>query len=159
MKSVAVIVQNIIQWYSVRQIVQYLLDKKISVDVLVYDPSQTSSEFKDFHGIALDTAKAIKKDGVVVKDWPKDSQYHLCLAPYSDMINFSCKYRLCYCYGAITTKPSATLQPEHKKHFHGFLIHDTYTAELVGVYGRSYIVPDLYLQPITNINLLKFVLS
>lgn len=144
MKTIAIIVQNIIQWYSVRPIVKYLLDKKNSVDIFVYDPDQNNL---DFHNIGLDTVNIINQEGYKVKEWPKNQHYHLCLAPYSDMINFPCKYRLAYCYGAAATKPSTTLQPEHKMGFHGFLLHDIYTAELLSVYGKTYLVPDLYLQP------------
>ena len=147
MKRVAIVFQNVIQWYALRPLVKLLSEKKIPVDILIYNPAQAND---DYHSIAEDTIKTIKKDGFNVKDWPTNKEYHLGLAPYSDMISFKCKYRLGYCYGAVTTKPHFTLQPAHKMNFHGMMVHDTYTAELFSVYGRTYIVPYLYLESIKH---------
>ena len=147
MKRVAVVFQNIIQWYALRPIVKLLSEKKIPVDIIIYNPVQAND---DYHSIANDVIKTIKKDGFSIKEWPTNKEYHLGLAPYSDMITFKCKYRLGYCYGAVTTKPYFTLQPPHKMNFHGMMVHDTYTAELFSVYGRTYIVPYLYLESIKH---------
>lgn len=147
MKRIAIVIQNVIQWYTLRPLVELLNKKKIPVDLIIFDPESNSN---DYHDIAKDATIAINKDGFKTKSWPKDQEYHLCLAPYSDMITFKCKYRIGYCYGVVTTKPALTLQPEHKMNFHGMMVHDTYTAELFSVYGRTYIVPYLYLETIKH---------
>lgn len=144
MKSIAIIVQNIIQWYSMKPLAVLLSQKKdFQLDILVFDPITTES---GYHKIANSLSNTIKKDGFKVSASPKKEGYTVCLSPYSDMITFPAKYRLGYCYGAATTKPALTLQPESKKNFHGIFIHDTYGAELFSVYARTYIVPYLYLK-------------
>lgn len=141
---IAIIVQNVIQWYHIRPLAIFLQKQpSIALDILLYNPGSSSS---GFHKIANDAIAAIKTDGFTLAKTPKE--YKICLAPYSNMINCKCQYRLSYCYGAATTKPTFTLNPIAKINFHGFLLHDTYGAEVFSVYGKTYIVPDLYLQGI-----------
>ena len=145
MKTVAIIVQNIIQYYSVRPLIKLLLTKKnIQVDIIVFEPE---SYTEDYHSIAKDVKITIVKDGYQFIEKPK-KEYTMTLAPYSDMITFKTKYKIGYVYGAATSKPSVTLLPELKKGFHAILLHDTYGAELYSVYAHTYIVPDLYLPSI-----------
>lgn len=147
MKRIAIVIQNVIQWYAVRPLVELLMSKKLPTDILIFDPINNPN---DYHEIANATKSVIKRDGFKITNWPTEKEYTIGLAPYSDMINFKCKYRLGYCYGAVTTKPALTLQPEHKMNFHGMFVHDTYTAELFSVYGRTNIVPYLYLKPVKH---------
>lgn len=147
MKNVAVMVQNVIQWYTIKPLVQLLNKKQIPTDVLVFDPPQHSNEY---HNIAKSLKNTVEKDGYKVSAISKKSTYYITIAPYSNMITFPSKYRLGYCYGAATTKPALTLQPEFKKGFHGMFLHDIYGAEIFSIYARTYIVPYLYLQSIRH---------
>ena len=143
---IAIIVQNIIQWYSIRKLAIFLKEKKhLAVDIYLYDPAGSST---GFHNIANDTAKAISSDSFIPSTKPANYNYKICLAPYSNMININCKYKLGYCYGVATTKPQFTLNPTAKIGFHGLFLHDTYGAELFSIYGKTYIVPDLYIDKI-----------
>lgn len=143
MKSIAIVTQNIIQWYSIRPLAQLISQKKdISLDIIIFDPASNS---EDYHSIANDMCQAIEKDGFTWTKQPSH-QYTLALAPYSYMFTFEAKYRLGYCYGSATTKPAFSLQPECKKDFHAILLHDTYGAELFSVYAHTYIVPELRLK-------------
>ena len=145
MKKIAIMIQNIIQWYSIKPLVELLNQKPdITVDILIFDPQENSI---DYHSIATSLSQSIKSDGFTVTPHPDSSGYQITLAPYSNMITFPSKYRLGYCYGAATTKPALTLQPEFKKGFHGIFLHDIYSAELFSVYSKTYIVPYLYLKP------------
>lgn len=144
---IAIIVQNIIQWYSIRKLAIFLRDKKqLPIDIYLYDPN-TSSD--DFHQIAKETASAIKADSFIPLTKPQKHSYKICIAPYSNMISLNCQYKLGYCYGAATTKPQFTLIPSAKIGFHGLFVHDTYGADLFSIYGKTYIVPDLYIEKIT----------
>ena len=137
----AIIVQNVIQWYSIRPLAKFLTKQpQLHLDIILYDPTSSTS---DFHNIANDTTAAIKANGFSITTTPKT--YKVCLSPYSNMINFDCQYKLGYCYGAATTKPLFTLNPSLKIGFHGLFVHDTYGAEIFSVYGRTYLVPYLYL--------------
>lgn len=145
MKKIAIITQNIIQWYSVKPLVKLLSQKPdIKTDILIFDPQENNT---GYHSIANSLRQAIKNDGFTIASKPSSSGYQITLAPYSNMITFPSKYCLGYCYGAATTKPALTLQPEFKKGFHGLFLHDTYGAELFSVYGKTFIVPYLYLRP------------
>lgn len=144
--SIAIMVQNIIQWYSIRDLASFLKKQaKIHLDIYLYDP-KTSTH--GFHNIASDTHNAIIKDGFTPITKRNNTKYKICLAPYSNMINLDCQYKLGFCYGAATTKPRFTLNPSVKDGFHGLFLHDIYGAELFSIYGKTYIVPDLYLKPI-----------
>lgn len=143
MKPLAIICQNIIQWYSIYPLVKFLQTNKIPTDILIYNPQTDDS---GYHKIATSLQKAIEEKGIRVTKSPNKNGYKVCLAPYSDMISFPCTYHLGYCYGAATTKPSITLLPQFKNGFHGIFLHDTYGAEVYSVYSRTYIVPDLYLE-------------
>lgn len=146
MYKIAIVIQNVIQWYSLRPLTTFLKKQpNLKTDILVYDPVQNP---QDFHDIATSTRHAIEKDGFQVCNTPSKTGYKVSLAPYSDMINFPSQYKLGYCYGAATTKPSLTLQPEFKSGFHGLFLHDLYGAELFSIYGKTYLVPDLYLEDI-----------
>lgn len=145
---IAIIVQNVIQWYSIRKLAIFLKEKKnLSVDIYLYNPADSSA---GFHDIANDTANAILSDNFTPLTKPANYSYKICLAPYSNMIDIDCKYRLGFCYGAATTKPKFTLDPSVKIGFHGLFLHDTYGAEIFSVYGKVYIVPDLYIDKITK---------
>lgn len=145
MKKIAIMIQNIIQWYSVKPLVELLSQKPdIKTDILIFDPQKNDT---GYHNIANSLRQAIKNDGFAITSKPNSSGYQVTLAPYSNMITFPSKYCLGYCYGAATTKPALTLQPEFKKGFHGLFVHDTYGAELFSIYGKTYIVPYLYLKP------------
>ncbi len=146
--NIAIIIQNIIQWYSIRPLAK-LLEKQadIKLDILIFDPPSNDA---DYSSIALHVEKIIHAEGFITSRKPRHAEYKICLAPYSDMITFKAQYRLGYCYGAATTKPHLTSLPEFKIGFHGFFLHDTYDAELFSVYGKTYIVPDLYLRSINH---------
>lgn len=145
MKKIAILVQNIIQWYSVSPLVRYIDEQKeFGYEIIIYDPKDNPD---GWHAIANSLEKAIIKDGFRATRKAKN-RYYAALAPYSNMITFLCKYRFGYCYGAATTKPALTLQPEFKEGFHAIFLHDTYGAELFSVYSKVYIVPDLYLTPV-----------
>ncbi|MBR3144227.1 hypothetical protein IKF12_03480 [Candidatus Saccharibacteria bacterium] len=152
MKSVAIVVQNIIQWYSVRPLVQLLSQNNLNPDIIVFDPI---TDENGYHKIAESLQNAIKKDGFTASMSPKKEGYKVCLSPYSDMINFPTQYRLGYHYGSATTKPLLTLQPESKKDFHGMFLHDAYGAELLSVYSRTYLVPNLNLKQPKHISVSK----
>ena len=144
---IAIIVQNIIQWYSIRKLAIFLRDKKdLLVDIYLYDPKTSPN---GFHQIAKETAIAIKADSFSPLTRPLNYFYKVCIAPYSNMFSLNCQYKLGYCYGAATTKPQFTLNPPAKIGFHGLFVHDSYGADLFSVYGKTYIVPDLYIEKIT----------
>ncbi len=144
---IAIIVQNIIQWYSIRKLAIFLKNQpNIHIDIYLYDPKSSTN---DFHAIATETRTAILLDDFIISQpQSQNLKYKICIAPYSNMITLECQYKLGYCYGAATTKPAFTLDPSAKKGFHGLFLHDTYGAEIFSIYGKTYIVPDLYLQPI-----------
>lgn len=137
-------VQNVIQWYTIKPLVELLKQKpNISTNILIFDPQDNTT---DYHSIANSLRQVIESDGLKITPKPNNTGYQVTLAPYSNMITFPSKYRLGYCYGAATTKPALTLQPEFKKNFHGMFLHDTYGAELFSVFAKTYIVPYLYLK-------------
>lgn len=142
MKPIAIIVQNIIQWYCIKPLVQLLSSEKITTDIIVFNPTINN---QGYHDIANSLAEIIAKENFKPLLKKPTNTYHICIAPYSDMITVKCKYKLGYCYGAATTKPNLTLRPEFKEGFHGMFLHDIYGAELFSIYGRTYIVPYLYL--------------
>lgn len=142
-RNIAIVVQNIIQWYSVRALVALLKEKGIHFEILIYEPKGDKTGYLDIANSAMD---AIKKDGFEASFKPKEESYCVCLEPYSNMFDeLKCQYRLGYCYGAITTKPAVTFLPAVKKRMCGFFAHDTHYEELYSAYARTYIVPDLYL--------------
>ncbi len=145
---IAIIVQNIIQWYSIRKLAIFLRKKKdLLIDIYLYDPNTSSN---DFHQIAKETATAIKADSFTPLTKLQNHFYKICMAPYSNMISLNCQYKLGYCYGAATTKPQFTLNPPAKIGFHGLFVHDSYGADLFSIYGKTYIVPDLYIETIAH---------
>lgn len=145
MKTIAIVVQNVIQYYSVRPLINLLKTKNnIQFDFLVYDPDDSSP---GFHSIANDVRTVAAKDGVNCKTTAR-KEYTLTLSPYVYPFPFKTKYIIGYVYGAATTKPAVTLLPDFKKGFHAILLHDTYGAEVYSVYAHTYIVPDLLLKPV-----------
>lgn len=145
MKHFAIIVQNIIQWYSIKPLVIFLSKKSdISLDILIYSPPQNNPEFDK---ISSNVHRSIISNGFTIKKPTKNSFYDLCLSPYSNMINFKCKYRIGYCYGSGIIKPYFTLQPDMKMNFHGMLLHDTLSATVLDAYSKTFLVPRLSLNP------------
>ena len=143
-KTILIVIQNVIQYYSLRPLLLRLISRSDwHVDIITFGKEYAK---EGFDKIADEVRKTAAIDKISISDTPSRPEYKICLSPYQDMAKVKYKYLLGYCYGAATTKPTSTLRPEFKMKFHGMFLHDIYGADLFSVYAKTYIVPYLYLK-------------
>lgn len=138
------IVQNPIQWLCVKEIAKES-SAKYNTKIEVYCPPQISDDYKK---IAKITEQKIIEDGFKVEK-QKTTSALIAFAPYIGMLEGKdIKYKIKYCYGAITTKPNITLTADHQQGFDYFFIHDTYSEDLFSAFAPTVIVPYLYISKV-----------
>ncbi len=144
--DIAIIIQNILQYYSLRPFLQFVEKEKCwKNDIYVLDPKETTTGFSD---IMEELKCAILRDGFrIANEKSQNKKYKICLAPYQNMIDIKSDYLINYYYGALSAKPF-TFDPELKSKFDGFLLHSNYDANILSLYGKTHIVPRLPLREV-----------
>ncbi|MBR3329550.1 CDP-glycerol glycerophosphotransferase family protein [Candidatus Saccharibacteria bacterium] len=144
--EMAVIIQNVLQYYSLRPFLKLIEEKKYwKNDIYIFDPQDTKTGFSK---IMEELKQTVIKDGFQIANKNnKKKVYKVCLSPYQNMVDIKYKYLVGYYYGSACSKPF-TFNPIFKSKFHGFLLHSNYDASILSIYGKTYIVPRLSLHEI-----------
>lgn len=144
--EMAVIIQNVLQYYSLRPFLKLVKEKKYwKNDIYIFDPQDTTTGFSE---IMEELKQTVIKDGFQIANKNGEKKiYKVCLSPYQNMMDIKYKYLIGYYYGSACSKPF-TFDPNFKSKFHGFLLHSNYDADILSIYGKTYTVPRLSLHEI-----------
>lgn len=145
--KILIVFQNIIQYEALKPLILYIKEKNLwSFDIFIYGLNK--DDMSGFCNISEELKKKLIKDGFgpVIKEKTSERQkYKICISPYFGMTNIKYDYLIGYYYGSASSKPF-TFSPESKSMFHGVFLHSTYDAEILSVYSKTYIVPNLRLK-------------
>lgn len=142
-----VVLQNIIQYKALKPLLLHVKNRKLwKFDIFIYglDEKDTSG----FSNISKELKLVLLEDGfdsMIKTKLSKQDNYKVCMTPYAGMVNVNCTYLISFYYGSASSKPF-TFAPESKMMFHGAFLHSTYDADLLSVYSKTYIVPNLRLR-------------
>ena len=139
-KDVAIIFDDLTEYFVMRPVIDDMIKNEISVDIIVPKDS-------GYNNLAAHTKKKIKEDGYkVMDDCDKKTQYKILLTPYPNMsiekrINFI--WHIKYPYGPIAAnKPDPVYSVGWNINYDAIVCFNTYEKGLYGAYGvETYPVP------------------
>ena len=137
--NVAIIFDDLTEFFVMRSAIDSLIKQKIPVDIIVpYDSG--------YNGLAEHTFNIIKKLGYSpIKDVSSNKTYKVLLTPYPGLEilkRLKYVYHLRYPYSAISAKPNPAYLPEWKLSYDGAFSFNTYEPKFLQAYGTKYhVVP------------------
>jgi len=137
--NVAIVFDDVTEFYVMRPAIDDMKKNKIQVDIIVPFDS-------GYHGLAEHTLNKIIELGYKpMNDAPKNKTYKVLLTPYPNLsiVNrIKYIYHLRYPYGAISAKPNPVFLPEWKIEYNGIFSFNSYEPSFLDAYGTKYhIVP------------------
>lgn len=140
-KKIAVQIQSEVQFFSIAPVLEELKKFPYNFTVIVDDCNWDKNGYKEMMKALI---TFIENRGYKIKTVTecKNDIFDLCLAPYMYR-DIKAKCYLKYEYGTLNVKPNLTYIPEVLEGFHGFLCQSTVTADLLAVYGKTFLVDNL----------------
>ena len=138
-RDVAVTIQNLVQYYSIKSGLEEISKHGINVDV--YVPTISDPDYNNMYN---NTALFLKKENYnVLRDY-NGKYYKIVLeADYmDDYFVFNTDYILKYKYG-VSVKPRLSFQPYHNLIFDAILCCSTYEQELLSVFADTFLIGNL----------------
>ena len=137
-KSIAVTIQNYVQFYSIKDALDVLIKNGVEVDFYV-------PHAKDDWGLKEmfdDIYNYLNKNGYNVRRNPLKKKYKILLEPYpmEYYFSFNYEYRIKYKYTIISAKPKLTYKISENFLYDAILCHSTYEYETLRNYTKTYIV-------------------
>ena len=135
-KSVAIIIDDLTEFYGIRDAIDNLIRNNIDVDL--YIPRNYSDELKE------NTLKTILQLGYTAySEFDAKKRYKILLEPYpiADDGELNFEFRIKYRYAPVSVKPNPVCSPEWNLPYDAFIVYNKKDADIFSVYGRVYIVP------------------
>lgn len=134
MKNVAFLVQNLSQFYSMKNGIDALISKGHTVDIFV----PRADDWEGFRNIFNDTAESLAGMGYSVRrEVDRDEIYKILLEPYP-MWDFSLiphDYRIKYRYSPVCAKPDPVFRVETNIIYDAQLTYSRYEASFLSAYS------------------------
>lgn len=142
--SIAITIQNYVQFYSIKRVIDKLITQGYIVDIFVPHAKDSWGLKEMFDDIYV----YLKKEGYSVRRKALKKKYKILLEPYpmEYYFSFNYDYRLKYNYGLNSPKPSVTYRDVDNFVYDAILSFSTYEAELLSRYTKTYVVgkPNYY---------------
>lgn len=137
-KYIAVTIQNYVQFYSIKLVIDKLIENGNIIDIYV-PIARDDWGLKEMFDEVYDY---LNNKGYSVRRTPLKRKYKVLLEPYpmEYYFSFNYEYRLKYCYGIASPKPSLTYRPDDNFVYDAILIHSTYEQSILRVYSKTYLV-------------------
>lgn len=137
-KNVAVTIQNFVQFYSINDALDKIIEDGYKVDFFVPNA-------KDDWGLKEmfdDIFNSLKEKGYSVYREPLKKKYKVLLEPYpmEYYFSFNYEYRLKYKYSIISAKPNLTYKMSENYVYDAILCYSTYEADLLSGYTKTFVV-------------------
>lgn len=143
--NVAVVIQNLVQFYNIRKGIDLLLNSGINVDI--YIPKfEDNDGFKEIYDNAYNQIKKLKYN--IKRTSDKNRHYKILLECYEidNIIKINHDYRLRFRYGTLGTKPNKTLKPEFYVQFDGVMVYSKEEADYLSAFCRTELIGNLKFQ-------------
>lgn len=141
-KTIAITIQNLVQFYSMKNGIDALTAKGYLVDIFV----PISEDSLGFGNMFNETYHSLVDIGYnPLRTVDKSKKYKILLEPYpmDDYIKFNFKYRIKYKYAPIAAKPKLTCNPENNIVYDAILCYGSYEANYLKAYANTYIIGNL----------------
>lgn len=137
-QSVAIIIENMVQFLSIKHGIEDLVSNNIEVDLFV---PQAGSDETGFREMFNSTSKHLISAGYEVKRTNTKKEYNVLLEPYPVYrfeLNFD--YRIKYNYSLITAKPNPAFLPQNNIVYDAIFCNSKYSADYLDVYTKTHII-------------------
>lgn len=139
-KDILVRIETEVQFFSIKPLLERFKIKNIDFDIFIPDEDNGNGSKNIFDS----TYKIIKNSNFnAIRQVYND--YKIVLAPGSGYENRNIKYDylIRYQYSSISAKPLPVYTPEWYKDYHAILCQSEYEKDILGVYSKTYLVPNL----------------
>lgn len=139
--DVAIIIQNLVQFYSIKAGIDALINKGYIVDIYV-PVFNDSTGMDDMFNATYSSLISLGYSPMRLLDNLK--KYRILLEPYPiKTYEFKYKYRIKYEYAPIAAKPNLTYIPEENIYYDAILCTGDYEAEYLKAYSNTYVIGSL----------------
>lgn len=141
-KDISLLIQNLVQFYSLKHGVDKLISLGYSIDIFVPKGIDNSGMGDIFDN----TFTKLKEMGYSPLREPKNSiHYHILLEPYhmDEYFKFNYTYRIKFKYSLLSAKPNLVYTPEANIIYDAILCFSKYDAEFLKVYSNTELIGNL----------------
>lgn len=138
MRDVAVVIDNIVQFFSVKNGLDDLASNGITFDIYVPKDERKPQEQRD-------ACRKIKQLGYdVLRRYDGKSSYRILMEPYPEVerkpeiANLQYKYRIKYKYSLTTAKPKPVYSAKWNLCYDAILTHSLYETDILAPYAETY---------------------
>ena len=140
MKKIAIIIQNYVQFYSIKPFID--LSDIYAIDLFVpiaFDDSGFTEMFNDIYNFL------VQKGYKVYREVDTTIKYKILLEPYPMDIffKFNYEYRIKYKYASVSAKPKITYNIPESIVYDAILCHSTYEQEILNNFTKTFLVGRL----------------
>ena len=142
MKNIAVLVQNLVQFYSIKNGIDALIKAGYPLDIFV----PLSEDVQGFGSLFDDTYKALCDMGYSPQRDPKCAgHYKVLMEPYpmGPCSGISHDYKLKYKYALLSAKPEPSFHPEHNLCYDAELLFSPYEASFLKAFTNVELIGNL----------------
>jgi len=140
-KDIAVVIQNSIQFQSIKNGIDILISKGKNIDIYIpkmQDEDGYGNMFNEFYN-NISKSYSIKRDDI------EDIEYKILLEPYvtDSYFKLNYKYRIKYKYSSISAKPNPVYKPELNLCYDGIICFGEYEANYLSTYSKPLIIGNM----------------
>ena len=141
-RDIAITIQNMVQFYSIKNGIDALLKKGYNVDI--YIPQTThESGIGDLYDDTYNTL--INSNYVLKREADDNITYKILMEPYpmDIYLKINHKYRLKYKYAPIPAKPNLTCTASTNIYYDGIICYGDYDASYLKAYSNTYVIGNM----------------
>ena len=140
-KSIAINIQNKVQFFAIKPYMD-LLDKE-NIEYDIYVPKCDDED--GFGKIFNDLAQFLKDKYLIKRKSQKNISYTILLEPYpmDNFLQHNYEFRIKYKYGPLSAKPNPVYKPESNLVYDAIFCYGNYEASYIKCYAEPYIIENL----------------
>ena len=142
--DVAVTIQNLVQFYSIKPGIDELIKRTISVTIFV-PINRDDSGIGDLFDETYKVLKTFSNKYDIKRKVNKNTYYKVLIEPYPMDIyfKFNFTYRIKFKYSLLSAKPNLVYDPESNIYYDLILCYSKYDADFLSVYAKTCIISPM----------------
>ena len=141
-KKVAVVIQNLIQFYTIKEFIDSY--KNATIHIFIPQWGEDESGFNEIFETTYNYLK--NKYPSSIYRGNNGLHYNILLEPYyidSEIASISADYKIKYKYSAISAKTNPSYTPDFNSGYDAILCYSNYEKDLLSIYAKTYLVGKL----------------
>ena len=141
-KKVAVVIQNLIQFYTIKEFIDSY--KNATIHIFIPQWEEDESGFNEIFETTYNYLK--NKYPSSIYRGNNGLRYNILLEPYytdSEIASISADYKIKYKYSAISAKTNPSYTPDFNSGYDAILCYSNYEKDLLSIYAKTYLVGKL----------------